>query len=241
MVKNLSDREIESIASRVLKAYIQLPEIQNTKIFFVDPTLLLNSLLGLQIEYKHLSDNGKILGLTSYFEMDVELPDSEDKWLSFDGKNVFIEKTLKSDSKQTGRCNFTIVHEGCHHIFNQLFPDDCRNCLEARKVLCFRSSDFHNASIAEQQVNKLASAILMPKFLIQQGMFTVGLPDRIDILNRIWRREEYNKFCELASLLGVSKQALAIRMEKLNLIGRNDLKNPYRMMDVYVQEGDFYD
>lgn len=240
MARYLSGQDIESVASRVLRAYKMLPEVQNSKIKNIDPSILLTSLLGLSIEYRHLSDTGQILGLTCFSEIEVDLYDDHG-WFSFDGKTVLIEQTLKSDPAQLGRCNFTIAHEGCHHILKMLFPKDYGNGLDARRALYFRDSELQNYMLEESQVNSLASAILMPKFIIEEGMDAVGLPERIDILNRIWRKDEYDKFCKLALILGVSKQALAIRMKKLNLIGQNDLDNPYRIMDIFLGEGDFFD
>ena len=42
----------------------------------------------------------------------------------------------------------------------------------------------------------------------------------------------------MASILGVSKTALSIRMNQLGLIGRNDLFNPYALVDVFPDEGE---
>ena len=67
-------------------------------------------------------------------------------------------------------------------------------------------------------------------------MALVGLPEKIDILNRIYRKETYLKFEEMSSVMGVSKQALAIRMRSLGLLEKEYLSNPHEMLNIYVEE-----
>ena len=48
--------------------------------------------------------------------------------------------------------------------------------------------------------------------------------------------EEYEAFCEMCSILGVSKQALSIRMKNLGLLGEDQLSNPFGIMDIFMEE-----
>ena len=57
MVK-LSRKDLENIAERVLVSYRKLPEVQKKKMYRIDPELLLTRVLGLNIEYHHLSVDG---------------------------------------------------------------------------------------------------------------------------------------------------------------------------------------
>lgn len=84
----------------------------------------------------------------------------------------------------------------------------------------------------EWQANTLGSAILLPVDLIKQGMFLFGLGEKIDCLNKIYRKEVYDRFAALADFLGSSKQALAIRMKRLGLLEREYLDNPFSMIEV---------
>ena len=65
-MKRLTRAYIEGIAERILKAYLNLPEIKGKEIYRIDPELLLTSVLGLKIEYAHLSLDGTVLGMTSF-------------------------------------------------------------------------------------------------------------------------------------------------------------------------------
>ena len=61
MSRYLSVTQLSAIADRVLRAYKKLPEVREGPLLCVDPTLLLETLLGLSIEYHTLSQTGIIL------------------------------------------------------------------------------------------------------------------------------------------------------------------------------------
>lgn len=232
MVKCLSKEEIDAIAARVIQEYSKLLGVMTIgHVLSIDPYIFLNSLLGLNIEYRHLSPNRDTLGLTSYDEVGVEVFDEDEEWFFLDGNTVLIESDLLSD-KQTGRRNFTIIHEGCHHIMKMLFPDEYNNGINTRRVLRYRDSR-RSRPYEEYQIDRLASSILMPSVLIKQTMRLAGLGKTIKMLNPVWRRQEYDKFCWMCSILGVSKQALCIRMKELGLLEKEYLKYPNEIIDIY--------
>ena len=234
MSRYLSYDDMEVIAARVLRAYEKLPEVSATDLLYVDPDLLLRSLLGLKIEYRHLSAGGLILGLTAYEEIGIELigEDGMLEWFFFDGKTVLIDKNLHG-----GRKNFTIVHEGCHHILKMLFPKDYGSGTDARQVIQYRDG-FNLRDREEWQVNYLTSLILMPRKLVEQALHLAGIDGRINMLNSVWRRKEYEAFCNMCLLLGVSKQALSLRMKRLGLLGEDYLARPNEILDIWKGDDD---
>ena len=237
MARYLSNSDLESIAGRVFQAYTKLPEVQAAgQLLYVEPELLLDSLLGLDVEYRHLSPDRMTLGITAYEEVGVEIFEEKEDLFFFDGKTVLIETDLLADS-QTGRRNFTIVHEGCHHILKLLYPKDYACGANARRVIRYREAGGCR-TWEERQVDRLTSAILMPRDLVEQAMSLTGQNGRIDMLNAVWRSREYERFCEMSYLLGVSKQALSIRMMKLGLLGEEHLKHPNEILDVVMGDDD---
>lgn len=235
MAKYLSKEEIDTIADRVFRAYRKLSTAYISGcVLSVDPDILLGSLLGLSVEYRHLSIKREILGLTAFDEVGVEVFDEDEELFFLDGHTVLVESDLLSEG-QTGRKNFTLMHEGCHHIVKHLFPDMYGQGINARRVLCYRDNR-RSRPYEEYQIDRLAAAILMPGVLVKQTMSLAGLDKKIKMLNPIWRRPEYEKFCWMCSVLGVSKQALCIRMKELGLIEKEYLSNPNQIIDIY--EGD---
>ena len=238
MSRYLSYSDLDTIADRVFRAYSRLPEVRAAgPVLYVDPALLLKALLGLTIEYRHLSQDGTTLGITAYDEIGVEICDEDEDLFFFDGKTVLIESDLLSDD-QTGRRNFTIVHEGCHHVLKMLFPRDYSGGPNARRVLRYRDTRGYRDR-EEWQVDRLTSSVLMHKDLVEQAMIIVGQKGRIDMLNAIWRRAEYENFCNMCSILGVSKQALCIRMQRLGLLGEEHLRHPNEILNIYMGDDDF--
>ena len=233
MARYLSVSDLNAIAERVFRAYKKLPEVRGSPLIRVDPELLLKALLGLEIEFHHLSMNGVILGATSYGEVAMEIFDDDSDFFIFDGKTVLIEKDLLAEG-QTGRRNFTIIHEGCHHILRMLFPKDYSEDVSGR-LFRYRGLQAHKPR-EEWQVDTLTSFLLMPRELVIRDMGVAGLYAGIEILNAKWRKPEYEAFCEMCSLLGVSKQALSIRMKQLGLIGEDQLRRPNRILDIFMED-----
>ncbi len=240
-MKYLSRRDIEQISRRVVRAYKQLPEVAAAEFLYIDPEVLVRALLGLDLEYRHLSNDGLTLGLTSFEEVGVQLFDTNEGELYFlDGKTILVERDLHTDPGQCGRCNFTVMHEAGHQILKMLFPRDYGG-VNARKVICLRQDSAQKAmgDWDEWQANVLASYVLMPPELIHKAMGYAGLSGKIKMLNRIWRQDEYNRFVNVSEILGVSKKALAIRMKQLDLLGEEFLAHPNKILDIEMEDREY--
>ena len=73
----------------------------------------------------------------------------------------------------------------------------------------------------------------MPEELVKQALFMFGFEDKIHVINRIHAKKDYEKFSMMADFLGVSKQALSIRLSQLGLVGRNDFDDPDSLLDIF--------
>ncbi len=239
-MKHLSRFDIEAIADKYVQAYMALPDVRNTQIYRIDPELLLEKVLGLNVEYQHLSYDGSILGMTSFTEMGVQVFEDDDNEAFFflDGKTVLVEKDLNYDSKLKGRKNFTLMHEGSHQIFKMLFPNDYGVTQKSAGVHYYKANSERNKPISdweEWQANTLGAAILLPENLIKQGMYLFSLGEKIECLNKIYYPSVYKRFDALADFLGCSKKALAIRMKQLGLLKQEYLDNPFDLVTVYPE------
>ena len=236
-MKRLSRKDLEVIANRVIRAYMKMPEVANQPVYRIYPEILAESLLGLKIDYQHLSFDGSILGMTSYERIGIELPGCDDSGEVYflDGKTVLIESDLRECVEQNGRRNFTIMHETSHQVLKMLFPQDYGANPYERPIHFCKVNTVRRKPISdweEWQSNALASVMLLPKSLVEQAMRLFDVQGGVRMLNKIFAKEEYDRFVGMTELLGCSKTALAIRMKQLGYIGMDYLDNPYRLLDV---------
>ena len=237
----LSKREIESIAARVVNAYQGLVGSKDHCVQPICPEILLQELLGLSISYRTLSTDGSILGMTAFEQIGVRVYEKgEPTHFFLDGRTVLIESALTAPGTNPGRLHFTIVHEACHQIFRMLFPKEYGSGTSCRRVYCYTGSAIQHeikpVDWEEWRVNSLAAAILMPPALLIEQMRIVGLPAKIRILNCVFAPKAHQAFVSIAEAIGVSKSALAIRMRQLGLLERDDLKDPYALVRVEMDD-----
>lgn len=235
-----SQEEIEYISRRVYKAYKKTAGYSEAPERVIPEQLA--DILGLTFDYRHLSKDRLTLGLTSFEDGDgVEVFDSPlEEFYMLDGKTMLIEEDLQNDEEKVGRCNFTKAHEVSHHILHLLYPNEFGSGTATRRILHYRLDGKSSGEIVrhERLVDWVTSAVLMPEELIKRNMYLCGLPGRIEILNRLIGTHDYRNFCAMAEGMGVSKQALAIRLKNLGLLGKEYLKNPYEMLNVYMEENE---
>ena len=235
----LSRQEFESITQRVNLNYRDIAKAKGAPLEFVDPCFLAREVLGLTIEYWHLSLDNSIMGLTTCAPTLIDVWDDayECSKVFMTGSKILIEKALLEDPEQIGRLHFTIAHESCHQLLKLLFPNEYALPAQYRKVHYYRETPRKKvADWEEWKTNKLASALLMPKDLLQSHMSRAGIPDGIRMLNSVFAKEDYEKFCKVAEAMQVSKSALSIRMEELGFIKNNYLSNPYDVALIVADE-----
>lgn len=234
----LSRNDIEQIAQRVSSAYQKLPAVQKETDGVVHPMLLIRDLLGLSVECHALSPDGSILGLTSCGEVWIPVYDdpANPEYCHLDGKTLLVDRKLAEGTNQ-GRYHFTLIHEACHQIYRMLFPKAYAWDVAARKIhFCTAQRAMSHGDWEEWRTDTLASAILMPQNMVQDNMRIFGLGDKLRILNRVFAPSEYNRFCEMADHMGVSKQALAIRLKRLGLLERDCLQDPYSLINIFPDD-----
>ena len=235
----LTKEQIETIGARVVRAYSRLSIHHGQSVLRIEPKILANELLGLTILYVKLATKEDILGLTSPGEVDIGVigEDGTFQYQHIDGKTIIVDSSLLEEDVIAGHLNFTLMHEVCHQIYKMLFPK--AYALETKEGTihyCRRRPHRSTTDWEEWRTDALAAAILMPPELIRYYLHQYGFGDRMEMLNRVFARSEYQRFTEMAHSLGVSKTALAIRLRELHLIGRDYFTNPYDLVNVYVDD-----
>ena len=242
-MRYLSRSDLEAIGTRVISAYKRLPQVSGHHLERVNIDYLLKALLGLRVDYRHLSLTRDKLGLTSMSSIGIEIiTDGEaaetEAYYMLDGKTILVEKDLIREGANIGRRNYTVSHEGCHHILKMLFPKDYGVQTKERIIHCYYRSNRGAMDWEEWQVETLAGIILLPMECVRRNMDKFGLGTQMRLLNRVFAPSEYKRFEDMANFMGASKTALAIRMTQLGLLKRNDLIDPYALVRVEKDEED---
>ena len=233
----LTRTDIDMLGERIFADYKQLPCLKGQSLQRLEPEILAKNLCGLNVGYYHLSKSGSILGLTSAMPAEVLVMDDDGNRLVYplDGRTILIESDLYKNEKQRGRYHFTMVHEVSHQILDRLYPECGRN-VSARIHYSMAGSRpaYPVTDWAEWQANVLSSTLLMPVELVLSALNSFGLACGIRILNKVFSPDVYDRFCQAADSLEVSKQALALRLKRMGLLGADYLDDPYRLVNVEV-------
>lgn len=201
----LSRNDIERIAAGIIRDYRKLPALQGKEPERISPQLLIR-MLGLTVEYWQLSRD----------ELD---------FLPIDGKTLLIDSSLNTALANTGRRNFTLTHEACHQILFMLYPQEYQ---KSTKLFFYSTMTRPSDNWEEWRANALTAAVLMPADIVRSNMRKYGLGEKLIRLNRWFASLEYEAFCKMADAMQVSKEALAIRLQQLGLLERNELADPLK-------------
>jgi Zn-dependent peptidase ImmA (M78 family) len=127
--------------------------------------------------------------------------------LDIKNQMIWLDESLNHTENNNhtieSRCNFTIAHECGHHILHQKLYDD-------ENMTLFHDIENPKTKMIEIQANMFASYILMPT----------------DLIMKKWSKIDYHAPFEktlssLTSFFKVSREALIIRLKKLELIDRS--------------------
>lgn len=163
---------------------------------------LIEEIYKLDIEYKYLTNNGRILGKTIFDDGYTPYYDAEKRrydLLQVKKGTMLIDATLLAPEKK-GRLRFTEAHELAHWILHQ------EVFVGTGEVAAFMSSDQDTA--VEWQANVLATNILMPAGQLKRCYYQLSAKrmDRGSIIEH------------MAEVFGVSRQAMRIQMEARRLL-----------------------
>jgi len=209
----------------------------------IDIERFIQSYLGLEQDFQHLSSNGVYLGMTVFNDTNkVPVYDPETgraEYISAKAGTVLIDHRLLEEN-QGNRYRFTLAHESSHtilHASSFTYNPDQTCLFEVEDIPMIRCrmaelaygprkpvSQWTAKDRVEWQANRLSSAILMPKKMVDKLV-----SDR----NREPPHSEEGtspartlcQSLETVSLVSetfkVSKEAAIYRLQDLNLIPRN--------------------
>lgn len=205
----------------------------------VDVEAFLEFYLGLQVEYKRLSYDRKVLGLTAFndgiiqvIHEDTGIPEP----MIVKAGTVVVDTSLLQ-KRNEARLRFTLMHEGAHWLLhqrafseensffsNEKYGNQYLAAKEGRIDYSRNQSERNDIERIERQADFLASALLMPRPALRNAyrdFFRYYGQKPV----RIIRGKDYWHDCYAVQLpqyvarrFNVSKRAALIRLEKLNAI-----------------------
>ena len=229
----LTNDEINNMANKVIQRYRVYIGVE-WDLFKVEP-IKLAEMLGLDVKFVDFGDDSGILGFTGFNEMCITLADANqsDITLELSNRTLVINEALKRGCE--GRLNFTIAHEIAHHIIDIVCG--ANYSIKFRQLPHFeKPGNRFSLDYDEYMANQLAAALLMPDGFVDIVFYKLFEVDRIERIHSILDKFLFKKFCAMAALFGVSKPALAIRLQKKGLLGEYIFAGYESLLDVYPDE-----
>jgi len=177
-----------------------------------------------KIDFANLSRDGLTLGCTCFNDgvlmvwnddRTEEIPlDVEKGWILLDNKSL--------DCEIEGRTRFTIIHECAHWILHPHFyyqkPGEKIPTIQCR-VYQIENSErrlpMSDDEVREWQANRLGAALIMPAITVKM-LLAKRLGMVIDALTPAYYSTSF--IAEMADVYQVTKSAMSIRLEEINLL-----------------------
>lgn len=209
-----------------LRAYINKTRRYNA--LCVDIEGLVTDYLGLTVVYETIveDDLNKIAFLSNGKRPLRVVRDGKRVEVIFPKNTVVLDKVLLNE-KESSRRRFTLGHEGAHSIiakqnpmqdvgcFHNTFDPERQYTLEERRELL---------SFSEAQADRLSSVFLMPRFILEKVMKKYKCENGIPVYGwNVFAPEDKITLRKMADCMGVSHQALVIRLKTLKLLIPHDL------------------
>ncbi|MEE1173416.1 MAG: ImmA/IrrE family metallo-endopeptidase [Ruminococcus sp.] len=226
----LRSEEIDKLASSVIRKYKEYVGIE-WELFSVDP-MKLAEMCGCEIKFIDFGDETDTLGFTAFNDMTITAVDVNQTEIRLDltDKSIVINEALKRGCE--GRVHFTIAHEIAHHIINKVCS--ANYSFKYRQLPHFeKKNNRYSPDYDEYMANQLAAAILMPSNCVNIVFTKAFGTNRVERIHSILDKVNFQKFCAIAALFGVSKEALAIRLQKKGMLGDYIFAGYESLLDVF--------
>jgi len=190
--------------------------------------------LGLHVQYRPLSNDGSVLGLTAYRDVQVNLTYTDRSVVvSVSEDSIWLDDILRH--KRRGR--FTIAHECGHQIIARV--DECRTGVSFRKAIepgkLYSPRELKSANDwCEWQANALGAALLMPRMEIHKRLRGFR-PVKFTAYGSRFAPIEYRRIKDLAYNFNVSMTAMILRLKELEYIDCKPESEYYDPRDIFCE------
>ncbi|MDD4081651.1 MAG: ImmA/IrrE family metallo-endopeptidase [Eubacteriales bacterium] len=200
--------------------------------------------LGKEVRFEWLSNNGGILGLSSFTagtRVAIYLPEENNfEWQELGPDTILLNKLFEDAFLNPGRARFTLMHECAHHLLHtpyyQRITAAQGKTAVAYSIQYDRDQEMLEGMNAwtdydrmEWQANYLASALLMPEKRVSLVLEKKGYKDAYfdQVMAGYAESTAYNQLISrLAGAFRVSPIVAKIRLDKRGFERLPDLRKP---------------
>ena len=223
----ISFRELDELGEGIVRRYLERSGAKNAE-KCIDIVGIAND-LGLSVVYEHFAekDMDKIGFLSDGKTALMIRRDGQVVSFLFPLGTIVLDSTLHADN-ESGRCRFTIAHEVSHFIIDRHRPAARfhREFEAGKNYTIAELSDHFN--MVESQADRLASALLMPRFTVDRALADFHEGQSIPVYGQnVFADQERKVISKMASQIGVSYTALVIRLRQFGLLD-------YRPVEEYL-------
>lgn len=201
----LTDRNIETIAYSIVQQYMNVYGIEETEVFKVKPENVAR-MFGIEIQYEDFCDD-EVFGEVALNDMENKIGD---KTLPLNNHTVYMNKNMLKGSK--GQLNFITMCGIAFLILNNLNGDLYGEKYQNKPIVL---KDAPSDDIVQGFTSSLALEILMPKVTVNLVFKKIYNADSLNIINPVVDKGNFIKFNAMADMFGVTKEILAIRLQKM--------------------------
>ena len=195
---------------------------------YIDIRGLITDYLGLEIEFESIvEDDETITAFIANGSRTLKIINNgKVTEVLYPRKTMVVDKCyLAPDQRE--RCRFNMAHEAGHYIMNKLCNTNVASFNRDMDLSEYIPTEqLHNAfNINESRANKIAAALLLPRFVVENALkrFNKGEPIRIYGEN-VFDPEGRVIMKQMADLLGVRFQPLFIRLRQFGLLDYHPLE-----------------
>lgn len=221
----VTNAEIEEVGQNLIRSYIGSREPPPT---CIDIEGFIEDYLHLPIVYAGIAEKDRDkLGFVSDGKYPLEVFDGRKKVSTvFPIGTIVIDRYLLRADK-SGQRRFTLAHEAAHVIFERMSPTAAGPCFNRffDKEHEYSVEELReHFNICEMQTDRLASVLLMPRFLVERTLCDFRNGEFVRLYgDNVMSSEDKLSVQKMADCLGVSFSALRIRLKELGFMDCRDI------------------
>ena len=217
-----TNNELEELAEGMIRQFIG----NRKKIpLRVDIDDFVTRYLGLSVLYHSFAeeDMGKIGFISDGITSLRILMDGKPVQRLFPKSTIVLEKYLLTPREEPRR-RFSLAHEGSHYIVDRTVATASFHREYDHEQIYSPQRLRELLDIREAQMDRLAAALLMPRFMVQNIVRRLAGKQAIPVYgDNILRLEDKLLVRKMADTMGVSYTAFLIRLKELNLLEQRDI------------------